>query len=143
MIYLKEITEENFNECLNLKVNVENEDYVDEVVYSFAEAYIYYNSYILRAIYLEDTIIGFVSIYVGENSYQIINFLIDDNYRNKGYGKEAVNIIIDYLKCNYNAKLVSVPVYIENREAHKFWSKLNFNNSEVIENNYIFMRREI
>lgn len=52
LIYLKEgsmlklelINEYNFSSCINIKSSVKNNDYVDDVVYSIAEAYLYKDS---------------------------------------------------------------------------------------------------
>ena len=41
MIELRAISEDNFRECLLLRASVENEDFVDPVTYSLAEAWVY------------------------------------------------------------------------------------------------------
>ncbi len=70
MIELRAISEDNFRECLLLRASVENEDFVDPVTYSLAEAWVYYQDTRPFAIYSDDTIVGFVSMYVGEDNYQ-------------------------------------------------------------------------
>ena len=40
MIELRAISEDNFRECLLLRASVENEDFVDPVTYSLAEAWV-------------------------------------------------------------------------------------------------------
>lgn len=84
--------------------------------------------------------IGFVSMYVNEVNFQIINFFIDDAYQHKGLGNAAAKLCIRYLQETYHAKRISVPVFLENKTAQKFWSKLNFQFSDSIENGYVFMR---
>ena len=101
MIELRAISEDNFRECLLLRASVENEDFVDPVTYSLAEAWVYYQDTRPFAIYSDDTIVGFVSMYVGEDNYQIINFLIDDAFQRKGYGSKAVKLCIEYLQREY------------------------------------------
>lgn len=140
MIELRDITENNFTECLRLKASVDNENFVDTVTYSLAEAWLYYKETETFAIYNEETVIGFVSMYVGEDSYQITNFLIDDLYQKRGFGTEAAKSCIDFLKNKYNATRISVPVEIRNTTAHKFWGKLGFSHSDSIEDGYVFMR---
>ena len=83
MIELRDITEKNFNECLHLKASVDDENFVDTVTYSLAEAWLLYKETEIFAIYNDETIVGFVSMYVGDASYQITNFLIDDAYQKK------------------------------------------------------------
>ena len=101
-ILIKGITEENFQQCLQLKASVPDSQFVDTVEYSLAEAWLYYNDMRPFAIYLGSNIIGFVSMYIGEENYQIINFLIDDMYRGAGIGTKAAKICIDYLSKNYD-----------------------------------------
>ena len=44
MLKLELINEYNFSSCINIKSSVKNNDYVDDVVYSIAEAYLYKDS---------------------------------------------------------------------------------------------------
>lgn len=140
MIELRTINEDNFQKCLSLKASVENENFVDSVAYSLAEAWVYYEDTKPFAIYEDDEMIGFVSMYVGEENYQIINFLIDDAFQKKGLGTKAAKACICFLKNEYNASRVSVPVEQENIVAQKFWAKLGFEFSNNIEEGYVFMR---
>ena len=142
-VSIKEITEENFQQCLQLKASVPDSQFVDTVEYSLAEAWLYYNDMRPFAIYLGSNIIGFVSMYIGEENYQIINFLIDDMYRGVGIGTKAAKICIDYLSKNYGAKRISVPVHERHLAACKFWKKLGFGLSDSIEDGYIYMRLEL
>lgn len=140
MVELRVINEDNYEECLNLRASVENENFVDSVAYSLAEAWVFYKDTKPFAIYENDEMIGFVSMYVGEENYQIINFLIDDAYQKRGLGTRAAKICIGFLKKGYNVQRISVPVYQENVVAQKFWSKLGFVFSDNVEDGYVFMR---
>ena len=84
--------------------------------------------------------VGFISIYYGEDNYQIINFVIDEVHRGRGYGSEAARLCIDYFKREFNAKRVSLPVHVNNKRAQKFWMKLGFKMSDTVEDDYVFMR---
>ena len=143
MIELRTISEENFRECLGLKASVENENFVDSVMYSLAETWVFYADTRPFAIYENDQMIGFVSMYVGEQNYQIINFLIDDVYQKKGFGTAAAKECIRFLQAKYHAARVSVPVEVENKAAQGFWSKLGFSYSDNIEDGYVFMRLDL
>jgi diamine N-acetyltransferase len=140
LIELRTITEENFRECLNLAASVEDENFVDPVVYSLAEAWLFYSDTKPYAIYENSKMIGFVSMYVGEENHQIINFLIDDAYQQKGFGTAAAKACIDFLRDKYGARKISVPVKTEHLVAQKFWRKLGFDFSNNIEDGYVFMR---
>lgn len=140
MIELKNINSNNLEDCFSLKVSVIDKNYVDDVGYSFAEAWLDYQNYRLFAINLQNKVIGFVSLYIGENHYQIINFLIDDSFQNKGYGRQAAKLVINYLITEFDAKMISLPVYQYNERAINFWQKLGFSISDNIEDDYIWLR---
>lgn len=137
---LRTINEDNFQQCCRLKASVESENFVDSVTYSLAEAWIFYKDTKPFVIYNDNEMIGFVSMYVGERNYQIVNFLIDDVFRQKGLGTKAAKVCIRYLQKEYNADRVSVPVDLENIAAQKFWEKMGFIFSDNIEDGYVFMR---
>ena len=140
MIELRTIQPENYRQCLGLTASVENENFVDPVAYSLAEAWVFYEDSRPFAIYNEEQMIGFVSMYVGEGNPQIINFLIDDAFRHKGFGTQAAKLCIRYLQKEYQADRVSIPVFLENIAAQRFWEKIGFTPSDTIEDGYVFMR---
>lgn len=140
MIELQTINEDNYEQCFNLRASVKNESFVDSVTYSLAEAWVFYKDTKPFAIYDDEKMIGFVSMYVGEENYQIINFLIDDAFQKKGLGTKSAKACIQFLKNEYDAKRVSIPVELQNIVAQRFWEKLGFVFSDNVENGYIFMR---
>ena len=140
LVELRTINEDNYQQCCSLKASVENENFVDSVTYSLAEAWVFYKDTRPFAIYDNNEMIGFVSMYVGEENYQIVNFLIDDAFQRKGLGTKAAKACICYLQKKYNADRISVPVDLENIAAQKFWKKIGFTFSDSIEDGYVFMR---
>ena len=140
MIELRTITEDNFQQCLNLNAGVQDGSFVDPVSYSLAEAWVYYQDTRPFAIYNDDVMIGFVLMYVGEQNCQIINFLIDYPFQRKGFGTEAARLCIEYLRNEYSANKISAPVKLEHAAAYKFWSRLGFCCSDTVEDGYMFMR---
>lgn len=143
MISLRTIDENNYRQCFSLKATVKDENFVDCVTYSLAEAWVFYQDTKPFAIYENDTMVGFVSMYVGEENYQIINFLIDDAFQKKGLGTEAAKVCIHFLQGEYHAGRVSVPVALENVAAQRFWRKLGFQSSGHVEDGYVFMRANL
>lgn len=111
-----------------IRTGVDKENFVDPVAYSLAEAWLFYDDTEVFAIYEDEILIGFVSLYVRKNLYQIINFLIDPAYRNKGLGRIAALKCIDYLISTYQARVISLPVDLENIRGQKFWQNLGFVN---------------
>ena len=143
MVELRTITENNFQQCLRLHASVQDSSFVDTVVYSLAEAWVYYQDTRPFAIYNDGILIGFVSMYVGEENYQIINFLIDDAFQRKGLGTKAVNLCVDYLKNEFMAHRISAPVKLEHVSAQEFWKRQGFYLSDTVEAGYVFMRKAL
>lgn len=140
MIELRTINEDNFEECLNLKAIVLNEDFVDPVVRSLAEAWVLGDSSRPFAIYADGVMVGSVLMYVPKDHCQIINFMVDTRFQKRGYGTSAAKLCVEYLHKECNAYRISLPVNPENIAAQKLWSSIGFKMSEDIENGYVFMR---
>ena len=113
---------------------------VDSVAFSLAEAWVFYEESRPFTIYADNVMVGFVSMSIGDNNPQIINFMIDSRFQKRGYGTAAVKLCIEYLCKEYNASRISLPVNLENKTALKFWSSLDFKQSDNIENGYLYMR---
>ena len=143
MVELREITEDIFQQCLRLRASVPDSSFVDPVVYSLAEAWLYRQDTRPFAIFDDDVMIGFVSLYVGEENHQIINFLIDDAFQGRGLGTKAAGLCIEYLRDAYGARRVSAPVKLEHSRAQAFWKRQGFHLSDTIEDGYVFMRRTL
>lgn len=143
MISLRSINADNYIECLNLSVDIENTDFVDTVAWSLAEAWVYYKDSHPYAIYNDDEIIGYVLMNTGDEHYEIINFLIDKRFQNKGFGTQAAKLCVDYLVKEYSATKISLPIHPENKLAQKLWEGLGFKKSNAIEDGYVFMRLEL
>ena len=108
MINLKPITSKNIDEICDLKADralvVNNEG-------SLAEAYAYWvefgNAPIAYGIYDDETPVGFLMVaYFEDDDYDNKNvpyyflwrMMIDENHQNKGYGREAMKLIIDEVR---------------------------------------------
>ena len=111
MIHLEAINSENVWKVCNLKVATNQLDFVATNQQSIIEAYttIIRNKIALPfAIKYNDTIVGFCMIgydtiddedpKIAADSYFLWRFMIDENYQGKGYGKQALDVIIDYIK---------------------------------------------
>lgn len=140
MVELRLIDEDNYRECLNLDASVSNSDFVDPVAYSLAEAWVYYNDSRPFAIYADNVMVGYVLMYVGEDNPQIINFMIDSRFQQRGYGVAAAKLCVEYLCKEHNARKISLPVEPDNIPAQKLWHRVGFEMSTDLEDGYYFMR---
>jgi diamine N-acetyltransferase len=123
-IILKEIDSNNFHDIISLKV----EKYCASNLYSIAQAKVI-PSEIPLAIYNDDTPVGFI-MYGNEpqdnNEYWIDRLMIDEKYQKNGFGKKAMEIIIDKIKQDKSHNKIKLSTNPENIIGRNFYSKLGF-----------------
>ncbi|HEX8287224.1 MAG TPA: GNAT family N-acetyltransferase [Pyrinomonadaceae bacterium] len=98
-VSLREITPENFRECVNLKVADAQQNFVAPNVMSIAQSKIYPTMNI-RAVYAGDEMVGFTMFGLDTNDdrYYLVRLMIDERFQGKGYGKAALSEIIEAVK---------------------------------------------
>ena len=155
-IKLVEVDYWNYDSLIDLKVKESQKGYVASNIYSLAEAYAVVASkgYALPfGIYLEDRPIGFLMIgyypdleytkkAFGEEdeipdyipgSYLVWRFMIDKEYQRKGYGTEALKLILDFIRtrpCG-EADWCWLSYEPENEVARKLYSSFGFEEKEM------------
>ena len=136
MIKLDEITADNLEVVLKLKVSKEQENFVSTTAYSLAQAYVYRENAYPFAIYADDTLVGFImfGFYELRNQYTLWKFLIDEKYQNKGYGKMALALGIEYMKKQYDIKEMYTGVAIDNNVAEHLYQSIGFQTTGLVEN---------
>lgn len=100
MIDLKAITEENFIDAFALKLAPEQERFVSHPVRSLAQAYVYREQCQPFGIYEGDRMVGYVMVIYDYDipEYDIWHMMIDRTEQGKGYGKAALDRVLDYIK---------------------------------------------
>lgn len=100
MIHLKAITEENFIDAFALKLAPEQERFVSHPVRSLAQAYVYREQCQPFGIYEGDRMVGYVMVIYDYDipEYDIWHMMIDRTEQGKGYGKAALDRVLDYIK---------------------------------------------
>lgn len=139
MIEFKEITRENFDECLFLTVTKEQEEFVASTMYSLAEAKIFTEN-IPLAIYDQDTMVGFImyGLDSDDNEYWISRLLIDQKFQKRGYGKQAIEKILLLIKETYQPEKVLLSFDPENIVAEKLYLSLGFKHTgKIIEDELV------
>lgn len=100
MIELRAITEENFIDAFNLRLAPEQEDYVSHPVRSLAQAYVYRNQCQPFGIYAGGKMVGYVMVIYDHDvpEYDIWHMVVDESMQGRGYGGEALDRIIEYIR---------------------------------------------
>jgi len=132
MVTLREITSDNYEECLTLKVRDDQSEFVASNIKSLAEAWVFYAVARPFAIYNDDTMVGFLMVdtdpnLVGSNDLCYLwRFMIDARYQGRGYGKAAMQEVIDYVKTNFNPKTFETSTTPGNDAAENLYRSFGF-----------------
>jgi len=99
LIQLKEITAENFWDIIDLEVSEDQNGLVTSNAVSIAQAKVQPECRPL-AVYNDDIPVGFVMYCIDrdDGEYWIYRLMIDKRYQSKGYGRAAMNLMLDEIK---------------------------------------------
>ena len=100
MTELKAITESNFIDAFNLRLAPGQEEYVSHPIRSLAQAYVYRNQCQPFGIYADGKMIGYVMVIYDYDipEYDVWHMMIDEPMQGRGYGSEALDRVIDYIR---------------------------------------------
>lgn len=99
-VTLKCITEDNFLEAFRLKLRKDQEEFVSHPIRSLAQAYVYRNQCQPFGIYQDEEMVGYVMVIYDYDvpEYDIWHMMIDETRQGKGYGKEALKRVLEYIE---------------------------------------------
>lgn len=127
MIALKEIDRSNFFDVIKLSVADEQSEFVATNLFSLAQAKAFPECVCL-AIYHDDVLVGFTMYCIDEedDEYWIYRLMIDTNYQSKGYGKAAMELLIERIKEDRQHRVIYISFEPENTWAKQLYEKLGF-----------------
>lgn len=153
MISLRKITLENRRAMFNLEVAEEQRQYVASNLSSVASCYVlsvnggYPFPFI---IYADEQPVGFVMITYGitgyeepslaKDNYCILRLMIDKQHQHKGYGREAMGKILEFIRTfpAGGAQYCWIPYKRDNTAAKRLYESFGFrDNGEVFNNESI------
>jgi diamine N-acetyltransferase len=143
-VSLREITPENFNECVNLKVGEAQKTFVASNVYSIAQSKIY-PTHLPFAVYNDDEMVGFVmyGLDTDDNRFYLGRLMIDEKHQGKGYGRAVTLEVIERLKQNEDCKEIYLSFAPENTNAEKLYESIGFERTGELNGSEIVMRYQI
>lgn len=128
-ITLREVTTKNLRQVLELKVSEAQNQFVASNPVSVAQAYFKRDHAWFRGIYADDTPVGFLMLYDNpqEAEYFLWRFMIDERYQGLGYGRQAIQLLINYVKTRPAATELKLS-YVPDKEGSPgpFYTKLGF-----------------
>lgn len=139
MILFKEITRENFWECIELSVTEEQVNFVTSNAVSIAQSKVQPEC-IPLAVYDDDLMIGFIMYCIDEDDgeYWIYRMMIDKQYQSKGYGKRVLKKLLEIIEQDKWHNRVFLGVHKESIYAVKLYKSLGFDfNGQVFGSEHI------
>ena len=103
-VSLQEITRETVVAICDLEVAPDQTEFVASNARSIAEAHFQPKAWI-RAVYAGEEPVGFVILYDDANTerYFLWRFMIAATHQGNGYGKVALDLLVDYVRSRPNA----------------------------------------
>ena len=147
-IELIELTEENMQQCFDLKVASDQTQYIasNEVSWKTAKE----NENVARpfAIYCDGKIIGFTMFAFDEeyedpdDRYWLWRFMIDEGLQGKGYGTAALQVIIQYFK-DHGANNIRLSTKETNTNALSMYRKAGFRDTGEMNGEEIVLQLDL
>lgn len=100
MVELRAITEDNFIDAFNLSLAPGQGEYVSHPIRSLAQAYVYRDQCQPFGIYAAGKMVGYVLVIYDYDvpEYDIWHMMIDQTEQGHGYGSEALDRVIAYIR---------------------------------------------
>jgi len=139
LILFKEITRENFWDCIELSVTEEQVNFVTSNAVSIAQSKVQPECIPLAA-YDDDLMIGFVMYCIDKDDgeYWIYRMMIDKQYQSKGYGKRVLKKLLEIIEQDKSHNKVFLGVHKESIYAVKLYKSLGFDfNGQVFGSEHI------
>ncbi len=136
-IHLVDVNEENWLDIIKLRVDEEQQKYLDRPIGIIARGYIYRNcnARVFGIMYDTQMIgVALVRDFTDEPlNYDLQQFMIDRQFQNSGYGTEALRQILNCLKQEGRFNGVEVCVNREDATAIHVYNKVGFTDSGYID----------
>ena len=103
------------------------EEYVASNALSIVQS-VYEDGWIIKAIEHDGELIGFTMFGWNEEEefYELCRIMIDRTMQNKGYGTQAIQLILDEMKARFGCKEVYLSTYPENARGRHVYEKVGF-----------------
>lgn len=137
MIQLVDVTEHNWLDVVSLSVREEQKSFLDSPLGIVARGYIYRSCNAkVYGISNEEQIIGVALVKDLEEDpacYDLQQFMIDQRFQKKGYGTEALRLILSVLSKERKYDQVEVCVHKNDAAALRMYKKVGFENTGYID----------
>ena len=127
MITLREVNKENFWDCIQRSVAQEQAHYVTSNAVSIAQAKVQPECMPL-AIYEDEVLVGFLMycLDADDGEYWLYRLMIDQHHQGKGYGRQAMQRLLQIIRQDKTHNRMFLGVEGENAAAIRLYESLGF-----------------
>ena len=140
-VSLREITKETLRPFLKMKVAPSQQNMVANNAVSIAQAHFEEKAW-FRGIYADETPVGFIMLYddPDEPAYFLWRLMVAEEYQGFGYGRKAVEQLVEYVKTRPHATELKVS-HVKELPGHPgpFYEKLGFEYTGEVEGSELMM----
>ena len=151
---VRQVTKDNWNELVRLKVREDQKNFVASNVYSIAESQFGYDEkdgkghwdFYPFGIYDDETPVGFLMYGINydypETQGLIVRLMVDENHQGKGYGKFAMQKVLEIFRADVRIQNAIITYAPENDGARKLYANIGFvENGEVLDGETVAVLR--
>jgi len=133
MVTLKDITSENWMECIRLSVR-DDQGFVAPNVFSIAQAKVE-PQWVIKAIYSDETMVGFAmyEFCYEERLLYLCRFMIDARYQHNGYGRGALELLKEIAISDPDVDKIELSTNPKNEYGIKVYERFGFKDTGVLD----------
>ena len=147
MAELRPITEENFMDAFHLRLAPGQEQFVSHPIRSLAQAYVYRNQCQPFGIYVTGKMVWYVMVIYDYDvpEYDIWHMMIDASEQGRGYGSEALDRIIAYIRTKPfgDSDRIALTCNKNNTSARKLYERKGFSATGVEDEDEIELAMDV
>ena len=145
VVTLREVTKETLRDILKLKVGPDQEQFVASNAVSIAQAHFEPDAAWFRAVYADETPVGFLMLEddPAKEEYFLWRLMIDSRYQGHGYGKRALELLIEHVKTRPGAKALYTSCVPAAGGPCPFYEKIGFVYTGDVDEGELVMRLDL
>lgn len=147
-VQLREVTRQTVIQVIKLDAGDDGKQVAPNAV-SMAQAYFQKEAW-FRAVYDGDALVGFVMVYdptlaeeAGEPDFFLWRLMVDRAHQGKGYGRAAVEAVVEHLRTQRGAKRLLVSHVKGADRLAAFYASLGFTYTGAEDNGELVMARPV
>ncbi len=142
VVTLREITRDTVRAITDLKVAPDQTGFVATNAESIAQAYFDRDVAWFRAVYADEVPVGFIMLEddAANQEYFLWRFMIDARYQGRGYGRRALELLVEYVKTRPGAKALMTSCVPGDGSPCPFYEQLGFVPTGEVDEGEIVLR---